>query len=217
MEKRIEEFRVPLGQLNAEQRSAIRSRSAFQIQIQRGHVMLMISIISVLLGLGSVFTTLFIYKVTQQKLQEAQTALANIERERAAAEARLAAIESGLKGIDLSYVSQTIGRPAFQKAVVNLFNQVATPVVECLTTKPGETKEAFENRCKGMDLMSVLNKVILGSQTFQPGLQPLFPSYDDNRPTKSVLPADGDQTPGTVQNLDTDLWPAPGSSGKARR
>ena len=189
-----EEVRVPVSHVDTDETEASSSRSGRGIQ--RATLTLVISFASLLLALGGIGLSFYMYKNGLQHLQSAQTevqlgtvkklanetrttaaearyaeemnrlqtanenlrtdllasqtALARAERERAAADA-------GLKGIDLGLASGTTGDPEFQRAVSRVFQQVVTPFVDCLSPKPGESKEALDKRCRGKDLGSLLN------------------------------------------------------------
>jgi hypothetical protein len=106
-----------------------------------------------------------------------QTALARAERDRAAADA-------GLKGIDLGLSSGTIGDPEFQKAVARVFQQFVTPIVDCLSAKPDESKEAFQKRCRGKDLGSLFGNALSHRSNSDPfGLLPPGPTLQPGPPT----------------------------------
>ncbi len=101
------------------------------------------------------------------ELMRSQTSLAR-------AEAELAAADGGLKAIELGLASGTTGDPEFQRAVTRIFQQVVTPLVDCLSMKPGESTEKFEKRCKGKDLTSLFGIKVAPPSTTDPfGLQPL--------------------------------------------
>jgi hypothetical protein len=88
------------------------------------------------------------------ELIQAQSAQARAEKVRAEAETKLADVDSELKAISLQVTRQTTGDPEFQKALGGVFRNVLTPTLDCVKARPDESKDEFQQRCKGRGLGS---------------------------------------------------------------